>query len=66
MLTGNPAFHTLTIDAKNAFNCVRRDAMYEEVKSHFPEFVPLFEVAYRHPSKLHVIGAPGQTILSAW
>ncbi|KAL0235778.1 hypothetical protein GEMRC1_002360 [Eukaryota sp. GEM-RC1] len=42
----------LNVDYKNAFNCVFRSAIYDQLVEHFPELVPYFEAFYGSPTDL--------------
>ena len=54
LMQDNPHFHCLTLDARNAFNQVKREAMYTSVLKNLPFLRHLFELGYQRPSPLHV------------
>ena len=54
--------HTfLLIDLSNAFNCVSREAVLSNVRTHFPWLSPWADTCYRHDSKLLI----GSSLISS-
>ena len=41
-------------DAKNAFNCISRNAIHAELESHFPQLLPFFDLCYECEGQLRV------------
>lgn len=50
------------IDAKNAFGSIKRKIIYEELFLHFPSIISFFNLFYKNPSKLRLLGSHKEVI----
>eukprot|EP00850_Spirogloea_muscicola_P016155 SM000129S26142 [mRNA] locus=s129:217520:227198:+ [translate_table: standard] len=51
-LDQHPGWLVLAVDVRDAFNCVGRDSIAEELQDTFPSLVPLFRLGYGQPGDL--------------
>jgi hypothetical protein len=52
----------MRVDAKNAFNCLRREQFLTEVRAHFPELLPGVCAFYLRENVLHIRGPNGKVV----
>ena len=57
-LAADPEAVVLSMDFRNAFNCLDRTKLLAAVKADAPQLLPFVQWAYGAPSDLHVVGAP--------
>ena len=60
-LAADPEAVLLSVDMANAFNSVKRDAVFAAVRSRVPALLPFVLWAYGAPTALHIVGAPAGT-----
>jgi hypothetical protein len=61
-LAANEEVMVMRVDAKNAFNCLRREQFLSAVRAHFPELLPSVCAFYLRENVLHIRSANGKVV----